>query len=298
MNPVCWNSLLARVFHHVYQAEEGSRFSAVAADRNGNADKLLDVQMDLVQQFLETLRMPGELVEKLLSIIDPRNCLVVVELQGVPDWQLTHPHSNGPETIVTTLLIEALRRGTPQVDAASFLRSFCFINTPKHRQRRAMVASLQKRLAMGSGWNVATVDKMQGQVSSMSTLTAMVFHQNIQPHSACSPRQEAECVISLYGYSDTSINVNPAFVYSRNRINVALSRAMCKAILIVSEQMLKLRPSILNDNAAVESGFAMFRHLYSFCREGGAGASMEGQQARLVTLSEKEIDCIQSSYQR
>eukprot|EP00952_Eustigmatos_sp_NYUAD-ZCMA_P002772 12128-Eustigmatos_ZCMA.PRE.1 len=65
----------------------------------------------------------------------------------MPDWQLTHPKPDGPESLLATLFMEALRMGRPQseAEAETFGTRFCFVNTPMHRQRRAVTTSLERR---------------------------------------------------------------------------------------------------------------------------------------------------------
>ena len=93
-----------------------------------------------------------------------------------------------------------------------------FIITPHHVQRRAVLAALQRdpataqALANGS-IEVDTVDKMQGR--------------------------EVDTVIACYGLLDPDkIACELTFLYNFPRWNVALTRARCKSILVVSDAVL------------------------------------------------------------
>jgi len=280
------NHLLSLAFQHVYQAERSGsthaadlQFAAVPRDRNGNKEGVLQVDMGRIGAFLVDgvgfdAVADASLLTKLQTILAPSSCLVTVELQGLPDSMLINPHPKGPESLLATLVVHALMQGwSPVVPEIQFMRRHCFLNTPKNKQRRALLKALQDKMGADAGtWNVATVDKMQGQ--------------------------EADCVLSLYAYSDATIATQPGFVYSRNRINVALSRAKCKAVLVLTDQMLKLRPSILAEDPAIEVGYTMFRHIHQLCAEGRSvgGVRQEQQRAVRVVLSEREMARVMEKY--
>src|ERR671927_2010951 len=67
------------------------------------------------------------------------------------------------------------------------------------------------------GVRVGTVDKFQGQEA------AVVFFSMATSSGADAPR-------------------NLEFLFSRNRLNVAISRARCLAVLVCSERLLDLKP--------------------------------------------------------
>lgn len=262
------NHLLATVFKHVYESGDNFQFASVTVSNRGNQEHILGLDMAQVDQFLSHVGL-GSLTHPVLSrklqdIIDPQNCLVVVELTGVPDSMLINPSFNGAETLLATLIVHALKTGCAQTSTGEeFMKDHCFVNTPTNKQRRAVLQALGSKIpGTGGSWNVATVDKMQGQ--------------------------EARCVLSLYAYAGAQIEVQPRFVYLRNRINVALSRARDKAILIMSDQMLKMRPSILAEDPEIESGYTMFRHIHRLCHQ-EEKVDTAGQQAKLVKLTVAEI---------
>jgi predicted RecB family nuclease len=79
----------------------------------------------------------------------------------------------------------------------------------------AQVRCLAERLP--SGVRIGTVDKFQGQ--------------------------EAQVVFfSMATSTDTEVPRNVEFLYSRNRLNVAVSRARCLSVLVCSQRLLDLRP--------------------------------------------------------
>jgi len=82
---------------------------------------------------------------------------------------------------------------------------------------------------------VDTVDKMQGQ--------------------------EADAVVISYGVADPEYAVNEAeFIYSVNRLNVAITRARCKSIVFLSEALLDSLRRVL-DMPDAERGLAFMRRL-------------------------------------
>ena len=74
-------------------------------------------------------------------------------------------------------------------------------------------------------------------------------------------------MIVSYGVADADVAMaEDEFIYDRNRLNVALSRARTKAILIVSKPLLDPPPRILDRERAVK-GFAHLREIV----ESGSG---------------------------
>ena len=70
-----------------------------------------------------------------------------------------------------------------------------------------------------------------------------------------------EVVIVSYGVADADVAMSEdEFIYDRNRLNVALSRARSKAILILSRPLLDPPPSILDRERALK-GFAYLREI-------------------------------------
>jgi superfamily I DNA and/or RNA helicase len=116
-----------------------------------------------------------------------------------------------------------------------------FIVSPHHVQ----IAAIRKAIARNGLKNpfVDTVEKMQGQ--------------------------EAEVVLISYGVSDPEFALREAkFIYGRNRLNVAITRARCKAILFLPRPLLDAPPGVLDVEEAV-AGLAFMRQLYDLATEKG-----------------------------
>jgi superfamily I DNA and/or RNA helicase len=79
---------------------------------------------------------------------------------------------------------------------------------------KARVRCLRRLLP--AGVKVGTVDKFQGQ-------------------------EAAVCFFSMATSSGEEIPRNPEFLFSRNRLNVAVSRARCLAVLVCNPALLEIR---------------------------------------------------------
>jgi uncharacterized protein len=94
--------------------------------------------------------------------------------------------------------------------------------TPYNAQVRCLTELLP------SGVRIGTVDKFQGQ--------------------------EAQIVFfSMATSSDAEVPRNVEFLYSRNRLNVAVSRARCLAILVCSPRLLDLKPRTVEQTRLVNA---------------------------------------------
>ena len=97
-------------------------------------------------------------------------------------------------------------------------------------------------------------------------------------------------MIVSYGVADADVAMaEDEFIYDRNRLNVALSRARSKAILIVSKPLLDPPPRILDRERAMR-GFAFLREIVSRAQEIPQGFQVEvgGKMVgvRLLGISE------------
>jgi len=73
--------------------------------------------------------------------------------------------------------------------------------------------------------------------------------------------QECECVVVCYGvWTSEELAVNADFAYSRNRLNVATTRAKKKCIFLVSEDLLAPPASVL-DSPRAKKGFFYIKEL-------------------------------------
>ncbi len=98
-------------------------------------------------------------------------------------------------------------------DDQAFWQDGLFIVSPHHVQIQAIMEQLYQRRAWSYAPLVDTVNKMQGQ--------------------------ERECVVVSYGVSDIDYALEEGeFIYSRERLNVSLTRARKKAIVFLSLPLL------------------------------------------------------------
>ncbi|MFH0824223.1 MAG: DEAD/DEAH box helicase, partial [Pseudomonadota bacterium] len=152
---------------------------------------------------------------------------------------------------------------------ALFWKEGLFIVSPHHAQIHALRKELDK---VRSPWHsspfVDTVDKMQGQ--------------------------ESQVVLVSYGVSDQEAAEGEAdFIYSLNRLNVAVTRAKAKCIVFLSRPLLEPSCDLLqNDETA--AGVDHMLNLLEFCRHygekraipldfvaGAAGAALTVMRARV-----------------
>ena len=173
------------------------------------------------------------------ACLAPHAPLVVVILQGV---QVTN--ANEVEAALVSELSVALR--DDMADVASddaFWRERLFVVSPHHAQIRA----IRRALAGDRNWTarpfVDTVERMQGQ--------------------------EADAVFVSYGVADPEYAALEAdFIYSRNRLNVAVSRARAKSVVFLAQPLLDASPEVLDVPGVVE-GLAYMRDLVHLTRRHG-----------------------------
>lgn len=81
--------------------------------------------------------------------------------------------------------------------------------------------------------------------------------------------QEAGAVIVSYGVSDTETALQEAaFIYSLNRLNVAITRAQAKCIVFLPRPLLQPRFEVLEDERAAR-GLGHMNALLGYCTEHG-----------------------------
>jgi superfamily I DNA and/or RNA helicase len=203
--------------------------------------------------------------------IDPAYPLVLCVLEGVRTTV-----ENPVEAALVARLAGALRERL--VDPGSgerypatedgdyrFWRHGLFIVSPHHAQ----IGAIKTGLAGVQIWKyppfVDTVDKMQGQ--------------------------EAESAIISYGVSDVETALREAeFIYSRNRLNVSLTRSRAKCVVFLPRPLLE-PPLELVQNEKAAAGFRHMLDLQEFCRvhgdtrtfeiEGESGVRLTVMRARM-----------------
>lgn len=81
--------------------------------------------------------------------------------------------------------------------------------------------------------------------------------------------QEADSVIISYGVSDPEYAASEAeFIYSRNRLNVSITRARSKSIVFIPRPLIDATPEIL-DCREVTEGLGYMRDLANLARKAG-----------------------------
>ncbi len=190
---------------------------------------------------------PGE--EYIERILDPAYPLVLCVLENVRTTTENRIEAALAARLACTLRERLLdpRTGRPYPAGsdgdALFWQHGLFIVSPHHAQ----IGAVQDRLARERAWEsrpfVDTVDKMQGQ--------------------------EAEAVIVSYGVSDVETALAEAgFIYSRNRLNVSLTRGRAKCVVFLPRPLLE-PPLDLVQDATAAAGLEHMLDLQEFCRTHG-----------------------------
>lgn len=193
-------------------------------------------------------------------LLDPDYPLVLIQTEG-----FEAPTRNDVEaTLVADLCLALRTRTRPEgatgwIDDAHFFRDGAFIVSPHHLQIRAIRQALANRHRWSHPPFVDTVDKMQGQ--------------------------EADAVLVSYGVSDPEQAAREAtFIYSLNRLNVAITRARRKLILLLSSELLDPPLGVLDDPEAA-AGLQYMQSLVSAMRAGERRAAMlQDVRVRLFRL--------------
>lgn len=124
-----------------------------------------------------------------------------------------------------------------------------FIVSPHHLQIRAIREALASQREWTSPPFVDTVDKMQGQ--------------------------EAEAVIVSYGVSDRETALQEAeFLYSLNRLNVSVTRAKSKCIVLLPRPLLTPSFELLSNEKAAQ-GLGHMLALLQYCQTHGHARELE-----------------------
>lgn len=183
-------------------------------------------------------------------LLDPAHPLVVGVLEGV---QATAENQIEAQLVASTT--SALRDRFAGEDDAAFWHQRLFIISPHHVQLRAIRRALHEQRAWDAAPFVDTVDKMQGQ--------------------------ERDAVIVSYGVSDVEYALGERdFIYSLNRLNVAITRGRAKSIVLLPRPLLE-PPIQALDNDRTADGIAYMQGLANWCTE---TASRELPLGRLTIL--------------
>ncbi len=198
-------------------------------------------------------RKPQELASVSEWLLDPAWPLALCMLEGVRASVENEVEAALVAELAVDLRARLLAGKKPYRAGAAGDRDFwtrgLFVVSPHHAQIRAIKSALAARRVWESPPFVDTVDKMQGQ--------------------------QCDAVIVSYGVSDGETALSEAsFLYSRNRLNVSLTRAKSKCVVFLPQPLLEPSFDLLSNEDAA-SGLAHMLALHSYCREHGEERRVE-----------------------
>lgn len=202
----------------------------------------------------------GDHFDLLAFLLAPEYPLAVVVFEDVRATV-----ENRPEAELVALLATLLRgrladpeTGRPYAPSDAGDRAFWHdglaIVCPHHAQIHAVRRLLGELHDRAWVPFVDTVDKMQGQ--------------------------QSEAVLVSYGVSDVETALSEAaFIYSLNRLNVAVTRGRSKCVVCLSRPLLKASPAVLEDEEVLK-GLSHMLALVEFARANGESRSFSWQGER------------------
>lgn len=186
-------------------------------------------------------------------LLDPHYPMTLVLLDSLHASNISALEAELTAELVCTLRDHLLTDagGTTYETDEHFFQKGCFVVSPHHAQLRLIRRALQTRRDFDSPPFVDTVDKMQGQ--------------------------EAECVIVSYGVGDADAAAREAaFIYNQNRLNVAITRAKSKTIVMLSRALIHATPQAIEDSEVAE-GLGYMRRLCQTLEAQGTSTHFEHQ---------------------
>ena len=178
------------------------------------------------------------------TVLSPDSSMAVVLLHDIPPGK-----DNALEATLVAELGLALRESlhddqdTLFSSDTDFFEHGLFVVSPHHSQIQRIRHQLHEQHTWTSEPFVDTVDKMQGQ--------------------------EAMAVLVSYGVSDPEFAMMEAeFIYSRNRLNVSVTRGRHKTVLLMPAALLHAPPRVLERTDAA-LGLGYMRQLVAWVREHG-----------------------------
>lgn len=176
----------------------------------------------------------GDSDHGLAELLDPQWPVTMCVLEGVKATS-----RNPVEARLAARVVAALRELLPVSDDEEFASESVFVVSPHHAQIRLVRRALEEIREWDPLPLIGTVDKMQGQ--------------------------ERDAVVVSYGVSDVETALNERqFIYSLNRLNVAITRARAKTILFLPRPLLEPPIQVL-DLDDVAEGVAYMQGLMHWC---------------------------------
>jgi hypothetical protein len=178
------------------------------------------------------------------ACLDSDHPMTLVVLEGVQATKKSLVEAQLVTDLALSLREHLLdREGNRYETDRGFFRHGLFVVSPHRAQNRAIRQELASRRAWDYEPFVDTVDKMQGQ--------------------------EAEVVLVSYGVADPEYALLEAeFIYSVNRLNVAITRAQSKSVVFLPRPLLEALPRVINQPEA-ERGLAFMRNLVDVAEQNG-----------------------------
>jgi superfamily I DNA and/or RNA helicase len=194
------------------------------------------------------------------EILDPDYPLVVGVLRGVRATAENRVEADLVARVVARLrsrLLDKHERLYP--DDPSFWEHGVFVVSPHHAQ----IAAIRRELACHRTWDgepfVGTVDKMQGQ--------------------------ECDAVVVSYGVADPEFALGEKeFIYSLNRLNVAITRAKAKSVVLLPQTLIE-PPLAAYEEETIAEGVAFMQGLIWYARRNATPVTHDLGNGASLTLS-------------
>jgi hypothetical protein len=215
--------------------------------------------------------------------LDARRELVVIRLPGQSDAQ----EAAAAATLLRTALAAwapppALGNPAAPADAsAAAFRDSTFVVSPHHRQKATLLAVLHaaataaaaaastaSAAAAAAPYDAAAA-AAAAAASAAAALAAATARVSISTVETVQGK-EADLVIVLYGLSDAdAVAAEADFLYSQPRLNVALTRARAKAVLLITNAVAAPTATAVaaSSTPAADEGRAFIRHAVLHARQ-------------------------------
>jgi hypothetical protein len=209
---------------------------------------------------LRRLVLTGDATDELAGAIsDPEFPLVIGVLEGVRATAENRVEAELVATAALDLRNRLVDRdGEPYEHDRDFWRRGLFIVSPHHAQINAIRRALAARRDWQAPPFVDTVDTMQGQ--------------------------ECDAVITSYGVSDVEYALGEReFIYSLNRLNVAITRARAKSIVFLPRPLIEPPVPAYEDDRVAE-GIAFMQGLVEYAQRQGTSMVVPLPERGSLTL--------------